>query len=381
MTTELENRADASYWILSVNPGSTSLKAAIHRGLKEHLSFEVPRSFKPGSETQDIADCVDAIRNRLGDQPLDAVVGRGGFLFRDDAPLEGGVYSVADVVEGRSRLHEDILSAVTRYAENYHASNLGIPIAAHLAQAYRIPAFTVDPVVSDDYQPCARFSGYHGIDRRSTAHALSVKHCARKAAESIGRPLEETGFVIAHMGGGITVAAVSGGRMVDNNIALLGGGPFTPQRTGSLPMQALIDLCFSGRFTKSELQYELTKRGGLMSYLGESDVQALTPRLRAEDPPVTNAFQAMAYQVAKEIGAMSIALGREPDALVLTGGLTRSTEFMDMLQAWIARLAPILMFQGSLEMDAMAWGAYHALTGTLKPKIYTLPKGNKETHR
>jgi len=164
-------------------------------------------------------------------------------------------------------------------------------------------------VVVDEFSLEAEVSGYAGVVRRSTAHALSVKAAARRAAGEIGRPLEDINLVVAHLGGGITVAAIRGGKMVDNTIAFLGEGPFTPRRTGRLPMAELIEICYSGRFSKDELIAELTERGGLRSYLGEDRMEVIEDRIADGDRKAERIIEAMIYQVAKEIGAMFVAAG------------------------------------------------------------------------
>jgi butyrate kinase len=194
----------------------------------------------------------------------------------------------------------------------------------------------------------------------------------RKAAAQLGKEFYETKMVGVHLGGGISVAALREGRIVDVNNAMLGGGPFSPQRVGSLPMRDLIDLCYSGKFTKQELQMELTKRGGLISYLGEDDFPHIEARIAQGDNRAETVVQAMAYQLAKEIGAMAIAAGGKVDAVVFSGGLSRSVLFMGCLRPRIEHLAPVIVFPGSLEMEAMAQGAYRVLTGEEEAITYTL---------
>ncbi|MBU1695271.1 MAG: butyrate kinase, partial [Verrucomicrobia bacterium] len=253
-----------------------------------------------------------------------------------------------------------------------HASNLGIPMAARLAREFGVPAFTVDPVVTDEFDPLAQFSGYAPITRKSTAHVLSVRALASKAAEAIGRPLEEISLVVAHLGGGITIAAVRNGRIVDNNIALLGGGPFTPQRAGALPTRELVELCYNGKFSKEELFVELTKRGGLVSYLNTSDVEKIQARIAKGDTRAQIVIEAMAYQIAKEIGAMYVAAGSDVEALVLSGGLARSELVVGFIKQRVGHLAPVMVYPENLEMAAMAAGAFKVLSGQAKAKKYTL---------
>jgi butyrate kinase len=194
----------------------------------------------------------------------------------------------------------------------------------------------------------------------------------RKAAAMQGKKFEQASMVAVHLGGGITVAALREGRIVDTNNALLGGGPFTPQRVGSLPMRDLIDLCYSGRFTKKEIQAELAKKGGLISYLGDDNCLNIERRIAGGDKHAETVLRAMAYQIAKEIAAMSIAAGGLVDAIVFSGGLSRSEILMSYIRGYISHLAKIVVFPGSLEMEAMAHGVWRVLNGEETALVYTL---------
>jgi butyrate kinase len=364
--------------ILAVNPGSTSTKLAIYRGLKEVEVFEIEWKLRPGLRGPAIAAEVEKYEAEIEKflkshkQKLDAVVGRGGFIHCAHRPLKSGVYWVAKVKNGRAEICEDIYRGVTEAPDLDHASNYGIPVAARIAMIHNIPAFTVDPVVVDDLQDVARFSGYAPIQRRSLAHVLSVRAIGRKAATQLGKDFFRIKMVAVHLGGGITVAALRDGRIVDVNNALLGGGPFSPQRVGSLPMRELIDLCFSGKFTKQELHAELTKRGGLMSYLGDDNCMNIEKRVEAGDQQAELVMRAMAYQIAKSIGGMSIAAGGPIDAIVFSGGLSRSDWLMSNIRRQIEHLAPVIVYPGSLEMEAMAHGAYRVMAGEEEAMTYSL---------
>ena len=367
--------------ILTVNPGSTSTKVTMFEGLTEVDSYEVSKPHKSGLEgdafDHEVADYVQGVQKFLSSHPtltVSAIVGRGGFINRDNGPVAGGVYQVSQVVDGKVEVCSDIVRGVTESPELDHASNLGIPIAAQLSVELGVPAFCVDPVVSDDFPSEARLSGYASVERRSTAHALSVKMLGRLTAEKLGLSVDETRMVVAHLGGGITVAALRFGKMVDNNIALLGGGPFTPQRVGTMPMSALMDLCYSGAFTKKELQVELTKKGGLSSYLGEHDVRSIETRIAGGDSHAKDVIDAMAYQISKEIGAMAIAAGNPLNAIVFSGGMARSKILMPLIQKRIGHLAQVITFPGSVEMLAMARGALAVLSGEETAQFYRLSR-------
>lgn len=372
-------RDERVFHVLAVNPGSTSVKVALFRNAECLDSNELSHPHKSrlagaafDEEVGRYLELVKAFLLPHAGIRLDAVVGRGGFLHRGGRQLEGGVYRVASVQDGCVRIEEDIVRGVRDCPEMDHASNLGIPMAARLAVEYGVPAFTVDPVVADEFDPLARFSGYAPITRRSTAHVLSVRALAYRAAEAIGRPLDEISLVVAHMGGGITVAAVRNGKIVDNNIALLGGGPFTPQRAGALPTKELAELCYSGQFSKEDLFVELTKRGGLVSYLQSSDVERIQERIAQGDTQAKLVIEAMAYQIAKEIGAMAVAAGHDVEAIVLSGGLARSELIVGFIRKRVGHLAPVMVFPENLEMAAMAAGARRVLSGQAKARHYQL---------
>jgi butyrate kinase len=364
--------------ILAINPGSTSTKLALYRGWDEAGVFEVewklPAGLHGRAMEEEVERYVAMIRQFLLDHGLtpQVVVGRGGFIRCSHRKLSSGVYQVAVMRNGEVEVCEDIYRGVAEAPELDHAANYGIPVAARIATSYGIPAFTVDPIVVDDFPEVARLSGYAPVQRRSVGHVLNVRAMGRKAAAQLGKDFFQARMVAVHLGGGITVAALREGRIVDLNNALLGGGPFSPQRVGSLPMRDLIDLCYSGKFTKKELQTELTKRGGLISYLGEDNFPHIEQRIAQGDERAALVVRGLAYQVAKEIGAMAIAAGGGLDAVVFSGGLSRSALLLDWMRPLIAHLAPILVYPGSLEMEAMAHGAYRVLLGQEAALTYTL---------
>lgn len=356
--------------ILAVNPGSTSTKLAIYRGWEEAGSFEIDWKLPAGlhgrameTEVERYEQHIQEFLAKTGLTPQ-AVAGRGGFVGTRRSRLSSGVYKVAVMRDGRAEICQDLYRSVVEAPELDHASNYGIPVAARIALAYNIPAFTVDPIVVDDLAEEARLSGYAPVERRSVAHVLSVRAMGRKAASQLGKEFLRSRLVAVHLGGGITVAALRDGKLVDVNNALLGGGPFSPQRVGSLPMRDLIDLCYSGRFTKKELQTELAKRGGLISYLGEDNFPRIEARIAQGDQQAALVVRGMAYQVAKEVGAMAIAAGPPLDGVVFSGGLSRSALFLDWITPLVAHLGPVVVYPGSLEMEALAHGVCRVLTGT-----------------
>ena len=367
--------------ILTVNPGSTSLKLAVFENEKPLHSSEVEYDFAALHSAQDIAAEIDKLADicsqeidKCGVESIDAISARGGLLPRPKGGLKGGTYIIADKRDGDVIVDDQIVAGVRDHALMPHASNIAIPVAAELARRLKVPAFTVDPVVVDEFDDNAGTSGYAGIVRRNVCHALSVRAAAKKASRMVARPLQDMNLVVAHLGGGITVAAVKGGTVVDTNIALLGEGPFSPRRVGQLPMSELIDLCYSGKFSREELIAELTTKGGLKSYLNEHRMDIIEERIKSGDENASGIVEAMVYQISKEIGSAFVAAGTDVEAIVLTGGLTRSSLVVKSLRKRVGKLAPVIVFEGSLEMEALAAGAMDVLRGKSKGLRYELPE-------
>ena len=365
-----EKSAETVYRVLAVNPGSTSMKVAVFENDRcvadREVVCEIPNdgdSARREASVGRLAAAAWDVLGESGDSHVDAVVGRGGFLPRPGGKLSGGAYAVTG----------EMVEALLHRPERRHASNFGAPVAAALAAQLSVPALLVDPVVVDEFSPEAEASGYAPMTRRSTSHALSVRAASRRAADAIGLSVDDVNLVVAHLGGGITVAAVRGGKMVDNNIAFLGGGPFTPRRAGELPTGDLIELCYSGRFSRDGLIAELTTRGGLCSYLGTDRMELIEQRIEAGDDAARRAVDAMAYQTAKEIGKAFVAAECDVEAIVLTGGLVRSRRIRDAIRRRVIRLAPVMVFDESLEMAALAAGAIDVLSGRRKVRRYDLP--------
>jgi butyrate kinase len=362
-------RPSKAFRILVVNPGSTSLKLALYENERalheEEIGFAAPApDSREAMHEQAEAMAKQVLRAcEAWDTEVHALAARGGFVPRTAGKLSSGTYGIAEVVNGTLRIDDHLVEGIIEHAEHRHASNFGIPVAALLAEHFRVPAYTVDPVIVDEFSPEGGISGYAPVERRSIAHSLSVHAAARRAAAQTGRPLEDASLVVAHLGGGITVAAVRGGRVVDSNIALLGDGPFTPQRAGTLPLAGIIDLCYSGKFARDELEQELSRRGGVYSYLGESDMKKIEERIAGGDGEARLVIDAMVYRVACAIGAMHAALECDAEAIILTGGLMKSGLIRGALRKRVTRMAPVIVYQGSLEMEALAAGACRVLSG------------------
>jgi len=344
--------------VLTINPGSTSTKIGVY---DEEEPIFVKTLYHTADELrpfQHIADQYvfrrDAVLNALAEAgiPLDsihAVVGRGGIL----APIPSGTYLV----------NQKMIDYLHAPHEREHAGNLGALIANEIASRVGVPAFIVDPISVDEFDDIARISGLPEIERRSLSHALNMKAAARRAAKELGRPYTEVNLVVAHLGGGISVSPHRKGRMVDGNQALDGTGPFSPERAGGLPIGDLMRMAYSGQYTYDQLFRKCVGQGGLVAHLGTNDAREVGKRIAEGDEHARLVYEAMAYQIAKEIGAMATVLKGEVDAVVLTGGLSSS----QMLTGWISErvkwIAPVLIFPGEDELLAMAQGALRVLHG------------------
>mgnify|MGYP001194449649 CR=1 FL=1 len=342
--------------ILAINPGSTSTKIAVFTGedadfvetIRHDATALAAFGHVMDQETYR-KDLILAALSRHGLQTagLDAVIGRGGLM----RPIPGGVYAVNDAM----------IADLRSCAYGTHASNLGAILARDLAAEAGIPALIADPVVVDELGPLARYSGHPDISRRSIFHALNHKAVARLAATELGRPYEELRLVVAHLGGGVSVGAHELGRVVDVNNALDGDGPFSPERSGGLPAGALVDWCFAAGADEGEIRRRITGRGGFLAYLGTADGVEIDRRAAAGDDTAREVREAMAYQVAKEIGAMAAVLAGRVDAVVITGGLAYDRTLVELISRRVEFLARIVVHAGEDEMGALARAALRAL--------------------
>ncbi|MBC1348997.1 butyrate kinase [Listeria welshimeri] len=354
-----------SFDVLTINPGSTSTKLAVYQGDKVLFEETVRHTMQEFADFNNVQEQFDfrwQVLRRVIDafgydvNNLDAVVGRGGLL----RPVAGGTYMVTE------KMLADLKT--NKYGE--HASNLGAMLAKKLADTLDIPSFIVDPVVVDEMQPIARFSGNELIARKSIFHALNHKAAGRKIAKKLGSDYEKLNFVIAHLGGGISVAAHRQGKAVDVNNALDGDGPFSPERSGSLPMNDFLEACFSGKWNKRELHDLIIGRGGMISYLGTNSMLEVEAKVKAGDEKAIQAFDAMAYQVSKEIGACSTVLHGKIDAIILTGGLARSDLFTSKIIEQTNWIASVIIEPGEDELEALNSGVQRVLAGLEKEKLY-----------
>jgi butyrate kinase len=343
--------------LLIINVGSTSTKVAFFKGLTPVVQDTIAYNADELSKyaiLQDQLPCRRDDLNRFVEKnvisltALDLFVSRGGL----GKPGSAGAYII----------DEDMCRDLLAGTYGKHPSALGPAMMLHLAGKYGKRAIVFDPPSTDEFTPLARISGMPEIERRSAFHALNQKAAARRMSNAIGRPYEDLRLVVAHLGGGITIGAHQKGRVVDCTHGLT-EGPLTPERAGALPTQDLLDLAFAGIMDRKQLQVRLVGRGGLAAYLGTTDAKQVEAMIRDGDEKARLIYQAMAYQIAKDIGAMLVALKGPADGIVLTGGLAHSEMLTGWIREWIDGLAPVFVYPGEDEMIAMAEGALRVLSG------------------
>ncbi|MDD4159316.1 MAG: butyrate kinase [Synergistaceae bacterium] len=351
------------YRILAVNPGSTSTKIAVYQYGDEILKENIPASQNiisgHSSVLDQLEDRFELIKEAIlskGIKPdsFDAVVGRGGLL----APMPSGTYAVTPNMT-------DYLREAPR---GEHASNLGAFLAKKFADMSGCGAYIVDPVSVDELTEVARVSGAPEIKRSSLVHALNQKAVARKVADDLGKNYEDCRFVVAHLGTGITIGAHSGGKIVDV-VGAKADGPFSAERAGGLPVSELVDLIFSGMYTKEELNKKLLSGWGLVAYLGTRDIREVF--IKAENnQEARTVLEAFVYQIAKGIGELCTVLDGEIDSVILTGGMAYSASLMEMLLKKIKFLAPIVIIPGENELEALYKGAERVLKKEERARLF-----------
>ncbi len=357
---------ERSYRLLIINPGSTSTKVALFNNrtqlfenILRHSAEEIERfgniheqfEFRKGI-------ILEALKNNNTDpKSLDAIVARGGNM----KPVAGGTY----------RINEAMLRDLRRGVMGEHASNLAASLAYNMAERLGIPSYVVDPVVVDELDDLARFSGLPGIRRKAKDHPLNQRAAARRAAAELRGKYDESNFLVAHLGGGISVGVHKNGRIVDVNNVLDGDGPFSPERTGALPVGSLITLCYSGDFTLEEMRRKITGGGGLVAYLGTNDGREIRRRIERGDGYAKKVYQAMAYQISKEIAAGAAVLFGDVDAIVLTGGLAHDDMLVNWIRERVSFIAKVMVYPGEFEMSALAEGVLRVFKGEEGEKIYS----------
>ncbi len=351
--------------VLVINPGSTSTKIAVYEDRTALFSENI---IHPGDE---LAACGPELTDQLplrervvrealakhgiAPERLSGVVGRGGMI----PELYTGAYYVNDEMKD-ALLHDPKVTA--------HASNLGAFLAEAVAAPLGIPAIIYDAVASDDMPELAKITGFAEVRRTSFCHVLNTKAVARKYAAQIGKKYEDLSLIIAHMGGGISLSAHRGGKIIDS--VSDDGGPFSPERAGMTNIFYILDLCYSGRYTKQELVRKIRGNGGLKALLGTSDCREVERRIAAGDDWAALVYDALAYQIAKGVGILIPVVDCAPDAIILTGGVAHSDLLTGKVAHYLERLAPVVVFAGEYEMEALAFGLQRVLRGEETARYY-----------
>ncbi len=348
---------ESNFLILTINPGSTSTKVGLY---KNEVKISEKNISHPDSEINKFTCIFDQLdyrtqmvknfmaENNTALNELSAIVGRGGPI----RPLESGTYIVDEVMVEELKTKYSVL----------HVSILGGLIAKNLADGIVKNVFIVDPVCVDELCPEARISGHPVIERESLSHALNIKAVGRLAAKELGTAYDKLNLVIAHLGSGVSVTAHKIGKMIDVNNAY-DEGPFSIDRTGGLPLRALINLCFDGEYDKKRIQEMFMKKGGLIAYLNTNDGRVFEEMVKSGDQKAKAVMHGLCHQISKEIGGMATALRGRVDAIVLTGGLARFKKLVELIEERVSFIAKVLIFGGEDELASMAAGAYRVLSG------------------
>jgi len=350
--------------IFTVNPGATSTKCALYqvvdKGIKEVISETIDHPDRIIAQFKTVASQLD-YRERLvrqfindflpGNAKIVACAGRGGML----TPVPSGVIKV----------NEELVDFSLNSPVYQHASNLGAPLAYRIAQTYKVDAFIVDPVSVDELTPIARISGSPDFPRFSFVHALNIRATVRKLSERLGKKFEEMRCVVAHLGAGFSIAAFDRGKMVDNDNRME-SAPLTPERAGGVPPIPLVNACFSGKYTKKELMKKLYGEGGVYVYLGTKDMREIVQRVKNGDEFATLIYDAMIYQICKEIGAMASVISFDVDGIIITGGLANSKHLVNEIKKKVHKIGNIYVYPGSNENEALAQSVLRVLQGAEK---------------
>lgn len=343
---------------LIINPGSTSTKIGVFED--ETLLFEetLRHSTEEISQYASIVDQKDFRKKIITDlleeknfdiKSLNVIVGRGGML----KPIPGGTYAVTD----------ELLADLKVGVQGQHASNLGGILAREIGDEIGVPSYIVDPVVVDELNDVARFSGVPELPRTSVFHALNQKAVAKRYAKEIGKPYESLRLIVVHMGGGVSVGAHENGRIIDVFNALDGDGAFSPERAGAVPSGALIKMCFSGQYTEKEVYSKIVGKGGFNAYLGTNDMREVNKMADGGNQDAAAAREAFMYQVAKDMGSMACVLKGKVDQIIITGGIAYNACVIDALKEYAGFIAPFTVYPGEDELLALTQGALRVLNG------------------
>ena len=348
-----------SYKIFTINPGSTSTKIALFQGEEKVFEKNVSHDAAKLAELGHVSNQKDyrkqmilslLAENGISLDGLDGVVGRGGGLMA----LPGGTYEIDETILNHARTGAN---GVT------HPAQLGSQLADEFRAEFGGRGFVVNPPDVDEYQDLARVTGAKDIYRGSHIHSLNQKETAIRHAAALGKSYDECNFIVAHIGGGVSIAAHRKGKMVDGTDTVEGEGPMAPTRMGSVPAAPLIRLCYSGKYTEKEMLERCTRGGGFVSHLGTSDALEVSTKARSGHEESRLVWDAMIYQIIKAVGSMGAVLEGKVDGVLLGGGIVYNEELVEKITRACSHIAPITAYPGEFEMEAMASGAERVLSG------------------
>lgn len=352
--------------ILVINPGSTSTKIGVFLDGEAEHSLVIKHNETGGQPSLTKAEVLknrqkliveELKRSHWIQDSFHGIIARGGLL----KPIPSGVYSI----------NQKMLDELQGELFGEHASNIGALIAWELSEFMGVSdIFIMDPIVVDEMDDVARVSGLNGITRKSVFHALNQKAVAKRYYQDVKKSYNQSRLIVAHLGGGVSVGTHLNGRVVDVNNAVNGDGPFSAERSGSLPMVDVVDLCFSGRYGKQDVLRLIVGEGGMKSYFQTQDVQWIEEQMQLGDEKAKGMMEAFVYQIAKEIGAHGAVLSGDVDAIVITGGIAHSHYVTEQIAKRVGFLGPVVVYPGEGEMQTLADGAWSVLTGEVNCKMY-----------
>lgn len=351
--------------ILTINPGSTSTKIAVYEDEKEIFKKNISHPESEISKYKHIVDQYDfrraAIEESLKEngfnlKSFDCFVGRGGLL----KPIPSGTY----------RVNQNMIDDLKHSPLGEHASNLGGMIAHEFEKESGKPSYIVDPVVVDEMDDIARITGFPEIQRVSIFHALNQKATARKAASDLGKKYDELNLIVVHLGGGISIGAHRKGKIVDVNNALNGDGPLAPERAGSIPSWGLYKFIVETKMEEKDFKKRLAGKAGIVAHLGTNDMRRVEDEVKAGNKKFERIYHAMAYNIGKWVGMMAAVLHGDVDEIVITGGLAYDKMFVGWIEEMVKFIAPVKIYPGENEMQALAFGGLRVLTGEENAKEY-----------
>ena len=354
--------------LLIINPGATSTKIAVFEDEEQLFKVTIDHSAEELNQFDRVIDQADYRKEAI----LKAIT-EAGYQLGDFAAVcgRGGLYRA--IPSGTYAVNDNMVTDCTIGIQGQHASNLGGLIAREIGDELGIPSYIVDPVVVDELADVARYAGHPLFQRVSIFHALNQKAVAKRFAKEQGKKYEELNLIVCHMGGGVSIGAHMKGSVVDTQNALDGEGPFSPERSGSLPTGQLVKQCFSGKYTEGEMHRMLSGRGGLVAYTGSNDMRYLLAQAE-HDKKIAGVVDAFHYQIGKEIGAMAAVMHGKVDQIILTGGIAYGKETVDAISEMVGWIAPITVYPGEDELLALAQGALRVLKGEEPALEYRRPR-------